>query len=174
MNSQKNIDRWSGQILENPLPRWNDLPTIDLYMDQVVILLENYLSVYFANDDKFLTAPMINNYVKSKIIPPPTKKRYNRTHLAYLIFICMLKHVFPISAIEELLIAKTPAEQLPQVYDGFCLAFEKAFAFTITAEKETPLFFTGKGADLLNVPALNMALLTSASKTMTDKLMETK
>ena len=61
------------EIISNfHLPRWNELPTIDLYIDQLVSLLEQYLSGYITNDnekdDKIITKTMINNYVKHNVL----------------------------------------------------------------------------------------------------------
>ena len=71
------------------IPRWNEIPKIDLYLDQLVCLLEQYLSNYIKNDDseKIITKTMINNYVKHKIINPPVNKKYNTEHIAYLFVI---------------------------------------------------------------------------------------
>ena len=69
-------------------PRWDDLPDIELYMDQVVSILEKNLSV-FSNGEKLITPSMINNYVKQKIVKPPVKKRYDKMHLAYLFVVCI-------------------------------------------------------------------------------------
>mgnify|MGYP000834552717 CR=1 FL=1 len=63
------------------LPRWSEIPNIDLYIDQVVTLLENYLSNYIKSDnekdDNIVTKTMINNYVKHGVINPPVNKKYN-------------------------------------------------------------------------------------------------
>lgn len=41
---EKSLQDW-GQQLENVhLPRWHELPDIELYMDQVITLIEKYLS----------------------------------------------------------------------------------------------------------------------------------
>ena len=105
------------------LPRWQELPDIELYMDQVLALTERYLGSNPA-DGRGLTAAMVNNYVKQGVMPPPEKKRYTRTHLAYLFMICLLKGSLPIAAIRQLLAGEmrrlTPAE----VYDRFCRLYE--------------------------------------------------
>ena len=87
------------------IPRWNEIPKIDLYLDQLVCLLEQYLSNYIKNDDneKIITKTMINNYVKHKIINPPVNKKYNTEHIAYLFVICILKQVYSINDIAELI-----------------------------------------------------------------------
>lgn len=153
------------------LPRWNELPAIELYMDQVLILVEEYLSPFIKKDEKILTAAMINNYVKTKILPPPIKKRYDRQHLAYLIFICMIKPVFPISEIHELLIKGHSKEDLPAFYDRFCQAQERTYAFLVEAAQQGMLSFIDDDASLAHKPALNLALLTAAGKNTTEKLL---
>ncbi|WP_288153450.1 DUF1836 domain-containing protein, partial [uncultured Sharpea sp.] len=57
--------------------RWQELPDFDLYMDQVIGLIEKSLSFLKLNeDDKVVTSTMINNYVKAKLVTPPIKKKY--------------------------------------------------------------------------------------------------
>ena len=78
-------------LAKRTLPRCNELPDLELYMDQVTSLIGRYLK-----DDRELTASMVNNYVKHKAMPAPVRKKYTREHLAYLIVICTLKPVLPI------------------------------------------------------------------------------
>ena len=81
-----------------------DLPNIDLYMDQVTTFMENQLaSTKRYPDDKILTKTMINNYAKNKLLPPPEKKRYSREHLLMLIFIYYFKNILSINDIQTLL-----------------------------------------------------------------------
>ena len=65
-----------AHIAEQRLPRWNALPDLELYMDQVLSLMERYLGNYPGFDRKGLTAAMVNNYVKLGVMPPPVKKKY--------------------------------------------------------------------------------------------------
>ena len=73
------ISLWEEKIKGYSLPSWEHLPTIDLYMDQVLSLLEHYLGIYYemADSQKFIPASMINNYVKLGVVPKPYKKRYH-------------------------------------------------------------------------------------------------
>ena len=81
-----------------------EIPNIDLYMDQVTTFMEdNLASTKRHNDDKILTKTMINNYAKNKLLPPPEKKRYSREHLLMLIFIYYFKNILSISDIQTLL-----------------------------------------------------------------------
>ena len=78
-NNEERIEK----IIKHHLPRWNELPEIDLYLDQVVNYLEKYLGILSSNDDdKIITKTMINNYVKQGIMPAPEKKKYGKTHIA--------------------------------------------------------------------------------------------
>ena len=65
-----------------------DIPGIDLYMDQVTTFMDSHLSASRRyEDDKILTKTMINNYAKNHLLPPPEKKKYSREHMLLLIFI---------------------------------------------------------------------------------------
>ena len=99
-NNEERIEK----IIKHHLPRWNELPEIDLYLDQVVNYLEKYLGILSSNDDdKIITKTMINNYVKQGIMPAPEKKKYGKTHIAYLMVICILKQVYSIGDIGKLI-----------------------------------------------------------------------
>ena len=87
----------------------DEIPQIDLYMDQVTTFMEEQLvsSKRYA-DDKILTKTMINNYAKNKLLPPPEKKRYSKEHVLMLIFIYYFKNILSINDIQTLL---TPIAQ---------------------------------------------------------------
>ena len=59
-------------------PKWSELPTIDLYLDQVLLYVNQLDSSSIVDDDKGLTAAMINNYVKNGHLDKPIKKKYSR------------------------------------------------------------------------------------------------
>lgn len=85
------------------LPSWEDLPDFGLYMDQVLSLMERYLGDPTLTGEKPLTASMVNNYVKTGVIPAPEKKKYTRVHLASLIVVSTLKTVLPLTIIQDTL-----------------------------------------------------------------------
>lgn len=81
-----------------------DLPNIDLYMDQVTTFMDQQLSSFKRREhDKILTKTMINNYVKNNLMPPPVKKKYTKEHLLLLIFIYYFKNILSISDIQAIL-----------------------------------------------------------------------
>lgn len=82
----------------------DDIPSIELYMDQVTTFMERHLEHNKRNDeDKIMTKTMINNYTKNNLLPPPNKKRYTKEHLILLIYIYYLKNLLSISDIQALL-----------------------------------------------------------------------
>lgn len=81
-----------------------DIPNIELYMDQVTTFMESQLeSTKRYPEDKILTKTMINNYAKNHLLPPPVKKKYSKEHVLLLIFIYYFKNLLSIKDIETLL-----------------------------------------------------------------------
>lgn len=109
------------------LPRFNDLPDIPLYRDQVIGVVEQALSSLDAGSDgPWLTASMVNNYVKSRMLPAPVKKQYSRDHLARLIVICIFKQVIPMAAIQRLLRMQEISYPVDIAYDYVASEVEQA------------------------------------------------
>ena len=81
-----------------------DIPNIDLYMDQVTTFMDTRLSSSKRHpEDKILTETMINNYAKNKLLPPPVKKKYSKEHLLVMIFIYYFKGILSITDIQALM-----------------------------------------------------------------------
>lgn len=120
------------------MPRWDELPDLDLYLDQVVNYLEKYLINYTTNkEEKIITKTMINNYVKQGIMPAPEKKKYNRIHLAYLLVIGVLKQVYSISDIGKLISLTIQNYELKKAYNRFCVNLELSIKHAFS-KKEFP------------------------------------
>ncbi len=82
----------------------DDIPNIDLYMDQVTTFMEKELaSSKRHGEDKVLTKTMINNYAKNNLLPPPEKKKYSKEHVLVMIFIYYFKNILSIKDIDTLL-----------------------------------------------------------------------
>lgn len=80
-----------------------DIPNIDLYMDQVTTFMDARLaSCKRSDDDKILTKTMINNYTKNNLLPPPEKKKYSKEHMFLLIFLYYFKNVLSINDIQKI------------------------------------------------------------------------
>lgn len=124
--------KWETYLNEHALPAWEELPTLDLYMDQVVALLNSYLGFLpkEVGMDAVVTAAAVNNYVRKKIMPPPVKKRYSRVHLAYLLMICSLKQSVSISYIQQMIPLTLSEQQVHDIYNRF-----------VTQQRRTTLYF---------------------------------
>ena len=116
-----------SEIPTHSIPKWSDLPEIDLYMDQVIALMEKYLTDGSSPDSKLITPSMINNYVKLGIMPAPVKKKYSREHLAYLVIICSLKQVMPISNIKVMIEQKLEKNTIAETLDFYSNLYDFTF-----------------------------------------------
>ena len=82
----------------------SQLPSLDLYMDQVTGFMEEHLApMRRYAEDKALTKTMINNYAKNKILPAPAGKRYTKNHMLVLLFIYYYKSMLSLSDIATIL-----------------------------------------------------------------------
>ncbi len=83
----------------------DELPNIDLYMDQLTSFMDERLkkTTRYPDKDKILTKTMINNYAKNDLLPPPVKKKYSKDHMILLIFIYYYKSILSINDIRTLI-----------------------------------------------------------------------
>lgn len=82
----------------------DEIPNIDLYMDQITTFMDDHLkSSKRFEDDKILTKTMINNYSKNKLLPPSEKKKYSPEHMVLLLFIYYFKNFLSINDIQSIL-----------------------------------------------------------------------
>ena len=100
-------------------PKWEDIPNIDLYLDQVLLYVNQVCAPVSPDKDKGLTASMVNNYVKHGYLTKPDKKKYQRKQIARLIAITTLKSVFSIQEIAQTLNSLQTQESSDQLYDAF-------------------------------------------------------
>lgn len=97
---KENLKKWLE--LDYILPE--DIPNIDLYMDQITTFMDTELKNSTRFDgDKIFTKTMINNYSKNDLLPPSSKKKYSRNHMILLIYIYYLKNFMSMSDIKSLL-----------------------------------------------------------------------
>ncbi|WP_102275247.1 DUF1836 domain-containing protein [Cytobacillus massiliigabonensis] len=98
-----------------------EIPQIDLYMDQVIQLFENKFSSSKRNEDeKVLTKTMINNYAKGKLFFPIKNKKYSKEHLILISLIYQLKGVLSINDIKETLFKINEKTSMKQFHlEGF-------------------------------------------------------
>ena len=100
-------------------PKWEELPNIDLYLDQVLLYVNQVCAPSFSQKEKGLTASMVNNYVKHGYITKPEKKKYQRKQIARLIAITTLKSVFSIQEIAQTLNTLHTETNSEELYNAF-------------------------------------------------------
>lgn len=123
---QQLID-WGGSLESFRLPHWEELPDLELYMDQVKTLVDRYLSpVIQGEKHPLLTSSMVNNYVKLGMIPAPVKKKYSKQHVAFLIAITTLKQVLTIPEIKQGILYQGKTIGIREAYNLFCDEQERA------------------------------------------------
>lgn len=116
------LRRWEKYLERFRLPEWEAIPDIGLYMEQVTVLLKQYLDYMppeMKEEEQLITPSAINNYVRTKIMPGPEKKRYYRVHIAYLLMICTLKQSLSISMIKRIIPVGISEEEVKQTYETY-------------------------------------------------------
>ena len=172
------ISYWENYIGNYDLPTWEQIPDFGLYMEQVVTFLKNCLSYMETSSEaeSIITASAINNYVRKKIMPQPIKKRYYRTHIAYLIILCALKQSLSISEIQSMIPAEAGEEELKVFYTEFTERHKRAAGFfiervknikdMIVHDKDLHDLFKDNATEIV----VDVALITSFAKVVLDRL----
>ncbi|MBQ9784519.1 MAG: DUF1836 domain-containing protein [Clostridia bacterium] len=116
------------------MPRYRELPSVGLYLEQVVKYINGYLLPVGCAE---ITPSMISNYVKKGIIASPQKKQYNAEQLAHLMFIAIVKNVLTLENIVELFEIRKIRYTTAMAYDYFCAELENMLAY-VFGIKEKP------------------------------------
>ena len=122
------LRRWEQYLLDFKLPKWNEIPDIGLYMEQLIQILGEYLDYLppELKEEQFVTSATINNYVRTKVMPAPIKKRYYREHIAYLIVILMLKQNMNIAQVQSIMPVGISSEEVQEKYTTHVQMLERA------------------------------------------------
>ncbi|HFI0634597.1 TPA: DUF1836 domain-containing protein [Streptococcus suis] len=105
--------------MKQTLPYWHELPDLDLYLDQVLLYVNQTTNSSELLEQKSLTASMINNYVKHKQLEKPIKKKYQKQQVARLIALSILKNVFSIQEISQTLNLLLQVDSSETLYNHF-------------------------------------------------------
>ena len=122
MEPIEKILAWAREGKELSPPAWEQLPTIPLYVDQVLLYLRDSLRFFERDEEDLLLTNSMINYTKSGLVPRAEGKKYSREHLAALTAICMLKQVLAIQDIKSLL----EGPMGPELYEDFLSAHTSA------------------------------------------------
>ena len=145
------------ELLELRMPRYAELPSIELYMDQVISVIDDTLRPLFTQSEgSVLTPTMINNYVKQKLVAAPQKKRYSKEHLAYFLVVALLKPVFSIAEISALIQRQAEVAGTDKAYDRFCTELEKSVKIIFTGADAQEYLPPNGEADLLRAAVMSL------------------
>ncbi|HEM4732215.1 TPA: DUF1836 domain-containing protein [Streptococcus suis] len=114
--------------MKQTIPYWHELPDLDLYLDQVLLYVNQTTTSSELLEQKSLTASMINNYVKHKQLEKPVKKKYQKQQVARLIALTILKNVFSIQEISQTLNLLLQSSNSETLYNHFvdCMRNEES------------------------------------------------
>lgn len=119
------------------ISRIAEMPRIELYLDQVLSIIGTELSFMYQEDERIVTGAMVNNYVKQRLVPAPTRKRYTRRHLGTLIFVCAFKRVLSIAQIAQIVQMVGEADiDVERAYDASIACLEHALALLFPEEPD--------------------------------------
>jgi len=112
---------------ELKIPRWDQIPDMGLYMEQVISFVNTALGPSLEEISyPPLTSNMVNNYVKAKIVEAPVNKRYSRLSVAMIIVVYILKMCYSTDEVSQLLGIGVKLVHPKIVYNRFCKAVETA------------------------------------------------
>ena len=114
------------------LPRYNEIPNVGLYLDQVTKYIDDYLSPIAQP----LTSSMISNYVKKKIIDNPIKKQYYREQIIYLFFIAMAKSVLSLEDIKLMIHMQKMTYSGEEAYNYFVHELENTLKIVFSGSND--------------------------------------
>ena len=114
------------------LPKFNEIPNVGLFLEQVTKYVTQYLTPLTKTP---ITPSMISNYVKKKLIPSPIKKQYYREHIIYIIFIAIAKTVLPLEHLQTFIKIQKKTYDIEVAYKYFCSELENVL-FHVFGKKE--------------------------------------
>jgi len=111
------LEMLRSALTQNRPVSWEDLPDIELYMDQLLTYMQRQQVI--SRPEDALTSSMVNNYIKDGLIDKPRSKRYSRDHLANLTAICILKQVLSVKDVSFLLNQETRDREISLFYKKY-------------------------------------------------------
>lgn len=138
------------------LLRWDEMPEFDIYNDQLLTIVNDELKNFEQYDENIkVTKSMVNNYVKHEIMPKPDKKKYHKSHIAYVVMITFLKNILSISEIKSLMDYLTKNDDISIIYDLFVNIFENTLNNTF---KDDEFKITYKNDKLIPLQKVCLAI----------------
>ena len=171
------LERWDRFITNYHLPDWDSIPDLGLYMDQVVVLLVQYLSFIptpAGAKEHIVTSATINNYVRLKIMPAPVKRKYHRVHIAYLVMILTMKQSLSISDVQKVIPPMDSSEdEVLSVYEDYSEKFRRLALFfnqQVQSAAEGVRSTEQSSDNAVELLVIESALIAGFSKILAEKL----
>jgi len=123
----------SQSIQDFHLPRYNQIPNVGLYLDQVTKYICEYLAPLQENA---ITGSMISNYVKKGLLSNPVKKQYSRDQIAYLMFIALAKSVLSLDNLTLFIRLQQRTYSTERAYEYLCNEFENILQHVFGLKQE--------------------------------------
>lgn len=108
------------------LPRYQEIPTVGLYLEQTVKYINGYLAPL---QEDAITSSMVSNYVKKDLVANPVKKQYSREQIAYLFFIAVAKSVLSLDSLRKFIALQQQTYTVERAYNYICAELENVLAF---------------------------------------------
>ena len=170
-SQREKLALWEHLAERDTLPAWDAIPNFGVYMDQVVTLLEQYLSFLPEGGERIVSSSAINNYVRLKIMPAPIKRKYFRVHLAYLLMILPMKQSISIADIPRILPVDPNEDNVRATYESYATQFRKtALFFNIQVAEVLGTMADDPDRAGLSRLALESVLISSFSRILAEQL----
>ncbi len=132
---EETFDALRKSMQDFHLPRYEQIPSIGLYLEQVTKFISEYTEPL---GEGTLTGSMVSNYVKKGIINSPVKKQYSRDQLAHLMFIALAKSILSLDDLQKFIRIQQRSYSVGIAYDYFCQELETALGFVFDPSGDPP------------------------------------
>lgn len=162
--NQEIMEQARQSIQEFHFPRYREIPTVGLYLEQTTKYISDCLAPL---SDDVITSSMISNYVKRGLVSNPVKKQYNREQIAYLIFAMCAKKVLSMDNIKLMMSIQKRTYTAEKAYNYFCNEFENILEYVFGIKEMPDIVGVENTSEKI---MLRNAIVTAAHKIYLDKL----
>jgi hypothetical protein len=169
MDQAENFRTWLELAKQFELPLWEDLPELDLYMDQIMIYFRTQFA--YLNEEeikRWMSPAMINNYVKKDLLTRPNNKKYNKEQLSGLMQIAALKTILSIEDIGHMFTAMASIAAPQSRHDDFAKTLAGSVQDEISSLQER---LQGMDAAASLMLARQLALEAAIKKILSERLL---
>lgn len=156
---------YAKELANYRCPRYEEFPNFNMYMNQLISFLNNYLEIFLIpNEEKTITATMVNNYVKKKVIAPPINRKYSRDQAVHILVVAILKQILNISEIAKLIRLQIRQYSTSVAYNFFCEELEHSLRCTFSTKDFTKSNFKFKESPTPISETARLAVLSFSNR----------